>query len=478
MSAPIPGNNYSSGRNNYGGGIYRGAKPRSLPVPLMSQHTGYPRNSRFAPYSSSERFQQGFESRGPAQQSTNRNQNDFSCMGNREARLRTEMDRPSYSEALKATSSRESPEELLEAVTLQISNLDPTIEEQNIRHYLLSQLKQITPVMSLIMETPSMAKVKVPSNAFAKQVVTHLHRKKVGHKRILVSYLKDPSSAETSALKSQITGLLKDVPNNTLQVYKFRELFQSRFKTSISILDLYRMQDVCTITSDKNDERFISLHPDLVNAVQNNPLIDSSQHSVPYCVYHFKREQDKGWAELEIEPLPNVMLTIAQVESLIYKLLRMHKDDIPVASLMHCIEAEMKITLESNENGVPLECLITCIRGVQIANNSFGIKVVTWMEQETIACDASETSSVNGPTASNGRFAGRMTVDPLAQISREVVELVKMSPNAIMKFNRFIPAYHNHFGKQCRVADYGYTRLIDLFEALSITVQVNDFFLF
>lgn len=62
--------------------------------------------------------------------------------------------------------------------------------------------------------------------------------------------------------------------------------------------------------------------------------------------------------------------------------------------------------------------------------------------------------------------------DFLQQISREVVELIKMSPKSTMKFTRFIPAYHNHFGKQCRVADYGYTRLIELFEALSPVVQV------
>ncbi|XP_063702888.1 meiosis regulator and mRNA stability factor 1 [Culicoides brevitarsis] len=468
MSTSIPRGNFSTGRNNYNALSYRSGKPRSIPVPLMTQDTGYARNSRFAPYTGSGRFQHGFECRVPIQQPKNRNQTEY---GSRENRLRSDMYRLSYSEALKATSSNtEIADEASESVTLQISNLDPTIEEHNIRHYLLSQLKPITPVMSLIMETPSTAKVKVPSNEFAKQVVTHLHRKKVGHKRILVSYLKDPSSAETSALKCQITGLLKDVPNNTLQVYKFRELFQSRFKTSISILDLYRMQDVCIISHDKNDERFISLHPDLVHAVPNNPLIDSSQHSVPYCVYHFKQEKDKGWAELEIEPLPNIMLSISQIESLMYSLLKVHKDDIPVASLMHCIEAELKIKLDANENGVPLECLITCARGVQITNNSFGIKIVSWMEQETLACDASETSSVNGPIT--GRFTGKITADPLCQISREVIELVKMSPKAIMKFNRFIPAYHNHFGKQCRVADYGYTRLIDLFEALSNTVQI------
>lgn len=48
-----------------------------------------------------------------------------------------------------------------------------------------------------------------------------------------------------------------------------------------------------------------------------------------------------------------------------------------------------------------------------------------------------------------------------------------MCPKSTMKFNRFIPAYHNHFGKQCRVADYGYTKLIELFEALGTVVQVS-----
>lgn len=168
MSAPIPGNHFSSGRNNYSGGPYHGAKPRSLPVPLMAQGTSYSRNSRFAPYTStSGRFQAGFECHGPTQQATNRNQYE----NNRQSRLRTEMDRISYSEALKATTScdNDSPEKH-EAVTLQISNLDPTCEEHHVRNYLLSQLKPITPVVSLTMETPSIAKIKVPSNDFAKQV--------------------------------------------------------------------------------------------------------------------------------------------------------------------------------------------------------------------------------------------------------------------------------------------------------------------
>lgn len=42
-----------------------------------------------------------------------------------------------------------------------------------------------------------------------------------------------------------------------------------------------------------------------------------------------------------------------------------------------------------------------------------------------------------------------------------------------MQFNRFIPAYHHHFGRQCRVADYGFSKLIELFEAIPDVLQVN-----
>jgi meiosis arrest female protein 1 len=59
-------------------------------------------------------------------------------------------------------------------------------------------------------------------------------------------------------------------------------------------------------------------------------------------------------------------------------------------------------------------------------------------------------------------------------ISKEVIELIKMCPKSTMMFSKFIPTYHNHFGKQCRVADYGCTKLIEMFEAMSSVVQVRN----
>ncbi|SPP85562.1 blast:Meiosis arrest female protein 1 [Drosophila guanche] len=267
-------------------------------------------------------------------------------------------------------------------------------------------------------------------------------------------------------------------------MYKFRELFQSRFKTSISVLDLYKMQDICTINSDNNEDKFISLQPELVNTLESSPLMEGLQHSVPYCTVHFKKEQHKGWAEQEIEPLPNVFMTISEIQKLIYPLLKNHPGDIPVATLLHCIEGQLKVSIMANESGVNLEHLVCCVQGIQIQVNNFGIKILGWLELNkemassigTASFSSSNSSSLNGSdrmsNVSGGSYFKNSVADPLYQISREVIELVKMSPKSTMKFNRFIPAYHNHFGKQCRVADYGYTKLIELFEALSSVVQI------
>lgn len=63
----------------------------------------------------------------------------------------------------------------------------------------------------------------------------------------------------------------------------------------------------------------------------------------------------------------------------------------------------------------------------------------------------------------------------LNQISREMVDLLKQTSNCRMPISKFIPSYHHFFGRQCRVADYGYNRLKDLFEAIPHVVQVSEY---
>jgi OST-HTH/LOTUS domain len=48
--------------------------------------------------------------------------------------------------------------------------------------------------------------------------------------------------------------------------------------------------------------------------------------------------------------------------------------------------------------------------------------------------------------------------------------LLRHSIRCEIPFSKFIPSYHHHFGRQCRVSDYGFSKLAELFEAIPETV--------
>lgn len=57
---------------------------------------------------------------------------------------------------------------------------------------------------------------------------------------------------------------------------------------------------------------------------------------------------------------------------------------------------------------------------------------------------------------------------------KQVIELLQHAPQCRMLFNKFVPSYHHHFGHQCRVSDYGFTKLIELFEAIPDIIKIEE----
>ena len=58
------------------------------------------------------------------------------------------------------------------------------------------------------------------------------------------------------------------------------------------------------------------------------------------------------------------------------------------------------------------------------------------------------------------------------------MDLLRHQPHFRMPFNKFIPSYHHHFGRQCKLAYYGFTKLLELFEAIPDILQVSEEILF
>lgn len=56
----------------------------------------------------------------------------------------------------------------------------------------------------------------------------------------------------------------------------------------------------------------------------------------------------------------------------------------------------------------------------------------------------------------------------------EVVDLLATAQRFQIAFTKFIPAYHHAFNHQCRVAEYGFVKFIELLEAIPHVVEVNS----
>lgn len=352
-------------------------------------------------------------------------------------------------------------------IELQVTNLDQNIEPKEMKRILSSVFMEHVMVLHVSVFTQSdgnlAASVKVPSLQDAQYAISQLHRRKIGFKRILISYAHS-GGPNPQLVRSQIVMLLQEVPGHKLPLFKFREMYESRFVISISVSELYKMKDVCVVTEDSGG-RMVSLNPDHRNTP--SPCFSSSapeggQIEMPYCTMHTQKPwSDRGWAEQEMLSLPNVKISVKVLTARIHQLLKTHNGTLPLLSLPTCYEAEFTEKLEVDESGVPLEHLVSCLGSVELKQGPGGVKYLTWLGAKNNDDSHEENKCVSPPLANQ-----------LALFSRELVDLLKTAPHCQLPFNRFIPAYHHHFGRQCRVADYGFTKLIDLLEALTHTVQV------
>lgn len=59
------------------------------------------------------------------------------------------------------------------------------------------------------------------------------------------------------------------------------------------------------------------------------------------------------------------------------------------------------------------------------------------------------------------------------QFGKEVVDLLRHQPHCRMPFSKFIPTYHHHFGRQCKLSYYGFNKLMELFEAIPDILMVS-----
>uniref|UniRef100_A0A3B1INM6 Meiosis regulator and mRNA stability factor 1 n=1 Tax=Astyanax mexicanus TaxID=7994 RepID=A0A3B1INM6_ASTMX len=369
---------------------------------------------------------------------------------------------------------------------IQVANLDYRMSRKELQQILLDTFAKHGRVknVELSPHTDYQLKAKVQMGSLQQAIgaISILHRFKIGNKRIHVSLLTGANSKSLACLSSEIISILQDSPANCLPLFKFTEIYEKKFGRKLVVSELYRLPEVVAVR-EQGGSRLVCLLSSSI--ARHSPLSSSQSHDgsstsgspvvfeeleyhEPVCKRHYTQQD---FSEADYDPdtykIPFVVVSLKALSAHVHCLLQSHEGTVPLLSFLECYAAEFSpLTVGEEgtlEGSVPLEHLITCIPGITIVTAQNGFKVIKWIH--------------NKPPPSNAdpwlqRCKSPVGNPQLIQFSREIVDLMKSQPSCLMPITKFIPAYHHHFAKQCRVSDYGYSKLLELLEAVPHVLQI------
>ncbi|XP_077574271.1 meiosis regulator and mRNA stability factor 1 isoform X5 [Stigmatopora nigra] len=378
------------------------------------------------------------------------------------------------------------PEPFSDGAKIQVANLDYRMSrkelQQNLRDtfYRYGRVKGVE--LSPHTDYQLKATIHMQSLQQAISAVSGLHRYKIGGKRIQVSLITGGPNKSTAMLSSEISSILQEAPANCLPLLKFTEIYEKKFHRKLLMSDIYKLPDLVAVR-EQGGSRLLCLLPsgqirqsplgssqsqESSSTASGSPVIfEELEYHEPICRQHYTQHK---FSEADFDPdsytIPFVVMSISKLASEVHALLHSHEGTLPLLSFPDCYEEKFTRLELGNENlefGVPLEHLITCIPSVTIVTAQNGFKVIKWIH--------------NKPPVPNSepwihRCKSPVGNPQLIQFSREIIDLLKSQPSCIMPISKFIPSYHHHFAKQCRVSDYGYTKLLELLEAVPHVLQI------
>ncbi|KAI1896045.1 hypothetical protein AGOR_G00090760 [Albula goreensis] len=399
------------------------------------------------------------------------------CLSNRSSPLTA----PSHSPGPDAQ-----PEPFSNGADIQVANMDYRMSRKDLQQILHDTFSKHGRVKSVELSPHTdyqlRATVQMGSLQQAISAVSILHRYKIGGKRIHVSLVTGANNKSLTLLSTEIISILQDAPACCLPLFKLTEIYEKKFSHKLAVSDLYKLTEVVAVR-DQGSSRLVCLLPS--SQARQSPLGSSQSHDgssascspvlfeeleyhEPVCKHHYTQQ---GFSESDFDPdsykIPFVVLSLKAFGAQVHSLLQTHEGTVPLLSFPECYAAEfspLKLGEEGElEGAVPLEHLITCIPGINIVTAQNGFKVIKWIHNKPPPPNADPwvqrcKSPVGNPQ--------------LIQLSREIIDLMKSQPCCTMPISKFIPSYHHHFAKQCRVSDYGYSKLLELLEAVPHVLQI------
>lgn len=379
-----------------------------------------------------------------------------------------------------------SPEPFSEGAEIQVANLDYRMSRKDLQRALHSTFSRYGQVKSVELSPHTDYQLKAIIQLLSLQqaisAVSGLHRYKIGGKRIQVSLITGGSSKSLALLSSEIICILQDAPANCLPLFKFNEIYEKKYSRKLAVGDLYRLPELVAVR-EQGGSRLVCL---LSNGqIRQSPLGSSQsqegssstsgspvvfeelEYHEPVCRQHYAQQD---FSEADFDPdsykVPFVVMSLSTLSSAVHGLLQTHEGTLPLLSFPDCYTAQfspLQFGNETLEGSVSLEHLITCVPSVTIVTAQNGFKVIKWLHNKP---------PLSIPEPWIQRCKSPVGNPQLIQFSREIIDLLKNQPSCMMPISKFIPSYHHHFAKQCRVSDYGFSKLLELLEAVPHVLQI------
>ncbi|XP_072319967.1 meiosis regulator and mRNA stability factor 1 isoform X2 [Eucyclogobius newberryi] len=378
------------------------------------------------------------------------------------------------------------PEPFSDGAQIQAANLDYRMSRKDLQqclHDTFSRYGQVKSVeLSPHTDYQLKAKVQIVSLQDAICAVSGLHRYKIGGKRIQVSLVTGGSNKSLALLSGEIISILHDAPANCLPLFKLTEIYEKKFSRKLMVGDLYKLPEVVSVREQGGSRLVCLLHSSQIrqsplgssqsqegsSSASGSPVVfEELEYHEPICRQHYALQH---FSEADFDPdtykIPFVVMSVSTLMPDVHTLLHFHEGTLPLLSFPDCYAAKfspLQLGNETLEGGVPLEHLITSVPSITIVTAQNGFKIIKWIH--------------NKPPSPNiepwiQRCKSPVGNPQLIQFSREIIDLLKSQASCIMPLSMFIPSYHHHFAKQCRVSDYGFSKLLELLEAVPHVLQI------
>ncbi|KAF9824562.1 hypothetical protein SFRURICE_004019 [Spodoptera frugiperda] len=312
-----------------------------------------------------------------------------------------------------------------------------------------------------------LATVVLRSEWDARLAIARIHKRRLDNqwtgRRLELSLGKPSPAPNLDVLRARLRAILLDQKNHTLPLLRLRDAYASRHCCALTTSDIAKLKD--TVVIHEGFGRMVQL-------VDLTPVSSSEMEEAPWkCHIHASMSTGQEDGSRILQP---VYMEISTLAKNVHILLESHGGILPLLSFVECYEARFDALVCDPRHGVALELLLRSVEGLDVRDAPS--RHLTWKARPLALTPPLPQAANSESSRSSGERERPRTapaLEPmLALFERELIDLLRTAPRCSIPFSKLIPAFHHHFGRQCRVADYGFTKLPDLLAALGNAIVV------